>query len=499
MSRFAGSSTPASGRYSTSAAIAAATHEGGAGWAKDQKTEVFTLGLTFLSDSFYESGNDRVTRYADGIRALCDSDPKWVGSFLRWLRSDANIRTAAIVGAVEAARSGLGRSIITDVCLRPDEPAEALAYHLAAHGRKLPAAVKRGIADAAVAKYSEFAAVKYTARKASVQPGDVIALTHPTPKDEHQSKVFTYLMDLRHGRDDPRSTGLRVVEGVREWMTAPSLEIPNGLTWEIALSRGVDAGLDRADLWAALITGGDHLGYMATLRNLRNMEEAKVPADALDLVAARLADPELVASSKQLPFRFYSAYHNSGTRFAWPLEQALDLSLRNVPAYAGRSLIMVDTSGSMTSGHSTIAPVTVAALFGAALKLRSPESHLVIYATDAALIDDMPTTSALKAVDHLNRRVGAVGHGTNTWPATQSALQRVGEVDRVIVLTDMQDHPSRSAVPDHLPTYVFDLGGYSTANVSGERGRYLFSGMSDQSFKLPPLLESQRDGSWPWE
>jgi hypothetical protein len=86
-----------------------------------------------------------------------------------------------VVGAVEAARNGLGRQILGSVLLRADEPAEALGYHFAVHGKRLPAAVKRGIADAATKLYTERAAVKYAARGAGVQPGDVIDLTHPRP------------------------------------------------------------------------------------------------------------------------------------------------------------------------------------------------------------------------------------------------------------------------------------------------------------------------------
>jgi hypothetical protein len=93
--------------------------------------------------------------------------------------------------------------------------------------------------------------------------------------------------------------------------------------------------------------------------------------------------------------------------------------------------------------------------------------------------------------------VGAVGHGTNTWQSMADAYK--GE-DRIVVLTDMQDHPgnSRHALPD-VPIYVWDLAGYASANIEPGRGRYLFGGFSDASFRLIPLLESGSDAGWPWE
>ena len=47
---------------------------------------------------------------------------------------------------------------------------------------------------------------------------------------------------------------------------------------------------------------------MALLRNLRNILQADVSAGHVDHLCIRLADPDQVAKSKQLPFRFLSAY-----------------------------------------------------------------------------------------------------------------------------------------------------------------------------------------------
>src|SRR3712207_7767035 len=46
------------------------------------------------------------------------------------------------------------------------------------------------------------------------------------------------------------------------------------------------------------------MGYMALLRNLRNFDEAGMPDEVAAVVAARLGDPDEVARSRQLPYRF---------------------------------------------------------------------------------------------------------------------------------------------------------------------------------------------------
>jgi hypothetical protein len=106
------------------------------------------------------------------------ADPEWFTRFVRWLRSGAIIRSAAVVAALEGARAQVAagipgsRSIVDSALQRADEPGEALAYWLGRHGRSLPKPVKRGIADAAVRLYQERSLLKYDADGRPVRFGD---------------------------------------------------------------------------------------------------------------------------------------------------------------------------------------------------------------------------------------------------------------------------------------------------------------------------------------
>ena len=62
---------------------------------------------------------------------------------------------------------------------------------------------------------------------------------------------------------------------------------------------------NRKEVWEAI---RPHMGYMAMLRNLRNFINAGV---AMGPVLERLSDPEQVRRSKQLPFRFYTAWRDA--------------------------------------------------------------------------------------------------------------------------------------------------------------------------------------------
>jgi hypothetical protein len=76
--------------------------------------------------------------------------------------------------------------------------------------------------------------------------------------------------------------------------------------------------------------------------------------------------------------------------------------------------------------------------------------------------------------------------------------------DRVVIVTDEQAAHDpvgvTASIPAHVPVYTLNLAGYQHGHApSGGRNRHVFGGLNDASFKLIPLLESGRDGAWPWE
>src|SRR4051812_27697901 len=173
------------GRGPITAELDGPTHEGGRGFAHDAKGELFLLAVAHVAgeDTFYERGADRDRRYTALVRRVAVEDPEWTGRFLGWLRTGAYLRSASLVGALEAARAmrdaGIpgGRRIVASVLQRADEPGEALAYWTVTHGRAVPKPVKRGIADAVARLYHERSLLKYDTASHGFRFGDVIDLT----------------------------------------------------------------------------------------------------------------------------------------------------------------------------------------------------------------------------------------------------------------------------------------------------------------------------------
>ncbi len=83
------------------------TYEGAPGYAHDTKSELFLLAVTNMvgEDTFYKPSRGRDSRYAQLVQTMAVADLDWTGRFLGWLRSAANMRSASLVGALEAARA----------------------------------------------------------------------------------------------------------------------------------------------------------------------------------------------------------------------------------------------------------------------------------------------------------------------------------------------------------------------------------------------------------
>lgn len=534
------------------------THQGGVGYVRTPQSELFllaTTGLDITAATFYVGGDERVERYVKLTRKVAVTDPRWVADFLAWLRGPGNIRTAAIVAAVEAARAMTaakipgGRAIVNSVCQRPDEPGEVIAYHLARYGRNLPKPIKRGLADAVARLYSEKALLKYDTASHAVRFGDVIDMTHPipgsafvvdeaaadVPADEmagwvadqertrgwfttRQSDLFRYALDRRHGRDTDTPESLTMVNLNKE-LRADAVDDPSalidsarlaaaGMTWEDALSLA-GTRVPKVALWTALISA---MNDMALLRNLRNFDEAELPDELAAQVAARIADPERVARSRQLPMRYLSAYrHAPSLRWAYPLEQALDHAVGNIPALPGRTLVLIDTSQSMDMTFSTDGTLKrwdAAVMFGLALARRCASADVVsfsdtYYGGDGSKVFPMVAgESLLKSIERWRAGGYFIAGGTDTEGA---ARRHLAGHDRVVILTDEQQGRAfytggdvDAAVPKTTPLYIFNLAGYQTGSIVDNPNRVTLSGLTDQMLRLIPQVEAGATGSWPW-
>lgn len=493
------------------------TFEGAPGFAREPKAELFLLAVSNMvgEDTFYEATTERDARFRDLVASVAISDPDWFARFVPWLRKGAMLRSASVVAAVEGARAQVAagipgsRAVVDAALQRADEPGEALAYWLGRYGRAMAKPVKRGVADAAVRLFHEKSLLKYDSDATAFRFADVIDLTHPTAKDEVQGDLFRHALDRRHKRDNPIPDSLNVVRARAELMalpverrreiTDPAVLAAAGMTWE-ALAGWRQSSMDAA-AWESIIPS---MGYLALLRNLRNFDQAGVNDEAAAKVAAKLSDAGEVAKSRVLPMRFLSAFNAAPSlRWSYPLEVALQHALSNVPALDGRTLILIDTSGSMNSSFSKDGSLRcwdAATVFGLALAARAADATVVSFSNSTKVFPAVKGESVLAGVRRFKESGYFFGGGTDTERAVRA--QYKGH-HRVVILTDEQAHWHGSAdvaaaVPSQVPVYTWNLAGYRVGHTPNVGNRFTFGGLSDAAFAMIPLIEAGSASQWPF-
>ncbi|MFE5009413.1 TROVE domain-containing protein [Streptomyces sp. NPDC056696] len=368
--------------------------------------------------------------------------------------------------------------------------------------------------------------LKYDTDSKGYRFGDVLNLAHPAPATGKpwQGDLFRHALDRRHGNTGEIPERLRTLRARERLIRVPVEErhavlttdtgrlAEAAMTWE-SLAGWLQRPMDAA-AWEAIIPS---MGLMALARNLRNFDEAGVSDEVAQRVAARFADADEVRRSRMFPFRFWAAYkHAPSLRWGHALERALAHSLAGVPTLPGRSLILVDRSPSMFPGYgfstphrSDIPPAEQAAVFGAALAMRAEIPTLVEFGMDSRRLNVRKGGSVLPLVE----RFGQIS-GTDIPTAVKKHL--TGH-DRVVVVTDEQTRPGwfpsnardhggmaeteiDVLVPRDVPVYMWNMAGYKVgATPSGGANRHAFGGLTDQAFRLIPLIERGGGARWPWE
>jgi hypothetical protein len=316
-----------------------------------------------------------------------------------------------------AKRGGTGvASTIESTIQRADELSEfvALYWKVNKDGKKakngkapLSKQVRKGLA-AAFCKFSAYNLAKYD-RDADVRLRDVLFLTHAKPKDETQAAVWKQLVDR----------------------TLPSPD-----TWEVALS----AGKNKRETWETMLKDGT-LGYLALLRNLRNMEQAGVDQNLMrDAIRARKG------AERVLPFRYVAAAR-ACPRMEDVLDEALVASVSQLPKFPGKTIFVVDISGSMRSalsGKSDMTRQTAACALAAIGREMCEDVRVYATAGDdmrrqhaTGLVPPRRGMAMIDAIEGMKSSLG--GGGIFLTPVMEYIKSKEGTADRIIVITDEQD------------------------------------------------------------
>jgi len=377
------------------------------------------------------------------------------------------------------------RRLVCDVIQRADQITDLYAYALEVFGGKgkVPMAVKRGVADA-FNKFNEYHFGKYD-RAGSVKFRDVLRIVHPTAKNEKQGVLFEKIM--------------------KETLATP-------YTWETELSKNgqlpKEERRSEAQVWTDLLESGK-LGYMALRSNVRNIIKAGVDDEVIGVyVASVLADPKRVVESKQFPFSFIQARNaiqevGGNTKIRNALDKALELSCRNIPMLGKKLALIIDKSGSMVQGVSTMPgftpfdqAVTLAAMVVKA-HADADDLAVIVFGSAAETLTDINPNDSINSIANRIRQSKA-GGGTQ-FDVALHALNQLGfKPDAVLVMTDgeinklwIQGTRQLASIPSSTLKVVVNFQAANTTPFPIREGWYPIAGWSDKVFKWIPAIHQK--------
>ena len=441
------------------------------------------------------------------LKKVAQEDPEFIMALANYARNEMYLRSIPTMLLVEGAnipefkakpnQKSLIKAYTPHIVKRVDEITESLAYQLGKFGKPIPRSLGRGLANT-FNNFDEYQFGKYN-RDKSVKLKDALRIVHPRPSTAKQAKLYKDILN--------------------DTLSSPE-------TWEVILSNWKARGFEsKTDAWEHIVNkvwlDGDRVkNYMAILRNLRNLMQENVSDATMHKVIAAIKNPHAVKYSRQLPFRFFSAYreieHMQGSG-KWrngmmhAVAVALDHSLSNLDQLPGTTFMSVDHSGSMSTPVSRKGSVSCKDLgdLMCAIAVKLCENSVT-----SAFGDSFQTFGVNPGNMVMNNHGSIsqvnVGHSTHGYLALEHLLHTKTNVDRIMIFTDMELYNAsgwgtgsktiaqllkeyKRKVNPNVYTYVFDLAGYGDSVFpEDEKNVVLLSGWSEKVLKFVKAYE--RDG-----
>lgn len=461
--------------------------EGHAAYKMDWRSKLITMVLTsfFNEQKFYGDNSEELVNC---LKSGIADDPQFISNLAIFARREFNMRSVSHVIAGYLANTPEGKPFVKrtvkNIVLRGDDATEILSFYLSTFGKPIPNSLRKALREV-FPTFDEYTLAKYKGEGKSVKMRDILCLCRPKPQNDEQRKLWK---DLLEGTIKP------------------------AYTWETELS----AKGNNKETWEQLIDSGK-VGYMALLRNLRNILNAD-PGN-IQKVFDQISDPVAVRKSKQLPFRYLSAYRNlpydnwntKNARTA--LEKAAEVSVENLPKIPGRTVIAIDVSGSMgrsISSKSDIRCCDISMLLGLIADRICEQSIVFTFDDELGVLNTSGSSGRLL---ECASEKSMYGGGTDMYLPFREMINRGIVADRIIVLSDNEcngqinggytwyrhestvqslvDAYRKKANPDFW-VHAVDLQGYGTQQFIGGKTN-LISGWSEKLFEFITLAEQGED------
>lgn len=463
------------------------THEGARAYTDltvEQRLRRSVLSCFLWENEFYEDGKEISSRI---IELALQVDPNKLAALAVQARTQHNLRHVPLLLLSVLAKTGKGTSVNVPAAIEATiRRADELPEFLSVFNKVYPQVFKkpsRGIKSfthgmrkglsRAFAKFDAYQLAKYD-RENAVRLRDVVFLTHPqsapdrlhsTLEEKARAMLYADLVNRDFFPEHTKASKypLRKILGLKE-TDKPKLVAPD--TWEVELS----AGHDKRETFERLLHEGK-LGYLALLRNLRNMRDAKCDRD---LVASAILERK--GARTVLPFRYVAAAR-ACPQFEQELDVALGKCIEELPRLTGKTVVMVDVSASMDaklSGKSDLRRMDAAATLAVIIP-----GDVTVYSFSDGLVK-VPKAQGIHGIEKIENSqpnngtelIGAVCH-----------LHKREAYDRLIVTSDEQAASDYRGLP-HPEGYGYVINVASNRNGIGYGPWVHIDGFSEQVIRF---------------
>ena len=491
-------------------------HQGGNSYKISPKLELISILAAGFGNTYYEKLTDREIRFKDLVNEISKTDAEFVAKAMVYARSVIGQRTATHFGAVALTPSlsgmELGKRFFSKrnrkvnkggIIYRLDDMLEIVAcYQHFNPGKPLPASMKKGF-KLALEKADTYELAKYQGKGKSVSLVDVVNLVHPHPTAE-MTETFKALMsgDLKQFNtveDKNTSAGQEVAKKVKEGkITKAEAEV------ELTQSK--------KENFAELVDT-KKIGYLALLRNLRNIIINDASADMIGKVSNLLTDETFIRKSLVFPHQIDIAMEvlvtdkvKVPTKLLQALNSAYELSIPNLAELfpSGKTAVVIDTSGSMFGGYSGMkmngksinkSPIQKAALIGATLA-KGIDADFFQFGRTCEKINYNPIDSYNTIKKYALSQEGRVGHDTRFNEIFKTLNS--GGYDRIFIVSDLQGGDTiigNSEYSNYVTTngkpmiYTIDLCGYGSTMFKQDKNLVQLFGYGSDIYEMAKKVE----------
>jgi len=477
--------------------------QGHASYSLDKWLKLLTMLNTLkLENQFYRSENETMSELKSLVDECATEDTyltsqcivysRCVGEGMRSINHLAASYLAPHCAGKEWAKRFYGlwnkKTKSGGTVFRPDDMAEIVACFSAMNKTKVTNSMKKGFASA-LESLDSYSLLKY---KSSLV--DVINLVHPSPEKSGANVEF-------------EGKKISTIDAIMKGLSV------SADTWEVAQS---DAGQEvakavkegkidkseaekilkeaKAENWGALLSDGK-LGILAALRNIRSILKSEADSKVIDSLCLLLSNADAIRKGKIMPYQMDLAHEvtisefstSDSRRVAQALLKGFEMAIPNLSEMLpGRTLVMVDFSGSMStpmtdgsrSGKRYRSTCMDKAALIAATIAKGTNADVIRFGTSAEYVNWNANADVFTIASGLKRSMG----GTSLSAAWREAQRSGRKYDRVFILSDNECNigSSYNSYTSYVKSvgspyvYSVDLAGYGTTQLAGDKVRYYY-------------------------